>query len=622
MMNIVTPSLLSRKRYRGMMIGGIGIPLALFLLTGWFLIQNFIQRETFVQELRRTQESLLLLEVLVSTIKDAELGQQGYLITGNEAYLEPYDRALKQIAQAIIDLQVLMANNPRQLDRLNALIPLAQQKLEESQQIIQLRRNGEVEQALEIVQSNLGKSLMDHIRNLTDVMTTDEQLRRDQQRTDFNESQYRSILLYIGGTFFSLLMVGSMIILLVREISVRQRFEESLQQSQDFIRQVSELSPTMMYVFDLQDSHSVYFNKAGTEFLGVDSAEVRHEVMQRVFEIERIHVDDRGVRENMRQRWQSARDGEIIESEFRLKNYNNEWRWMYCRDVVFSRSADEKPKQIVGIAVDISARKILEQQEKERADVLKKFIENASHDLNTPITVLATSVAIMERYCEMLDQQLEKLSEDDGVVIRKIAPELTSLIQKNCQKIKGIDEAVDQLKSRVGDMLDMVRLDGEMVLNSQRRDLNPIVAYATANCQPQADKQGIRLNVTSATEPHLIYADEEKLVRAIGNLITNAINYNVAHGEVKISTAVTDDGYEVVIQDTGIGIAEQDLPHIFERFYRADQARSTRTGGTGLGLTMSKQIIEAHGGSIRVSSVLGKGTTVRVRFPQAQVEEV
>jgi signal transduction histidine kinase len=113
----------------------------------------------------------------------------------------------------------------------------------------------------------------------------------------------------------------------------------------------------------------------------------------------------------------------------------------------------------------------------------------------------------------------------------------------------------------------------------------------------------------------MCYGDPGRLGQVITNLLANAIHYNRDGGEVRLSLRQAEDLVLLVVADTGIGIAPEDLPHVFERFYRADKARSTAPERTGLGLAISQAILKAHGGSIEVFSELGKGTAFTVKIP-------
>jgi two-component system sensor histidine kinase BaeS len=136
----------------------------------------------------------------------------------------------------------------------------------------------------------------------------------------------------------------------------------------------------------------------------------------------------------------------------------------------------------------------------------------------------------------------------------------------------------------------------------------------------QNKKQTLIFN--RAFDPVYIRADQVELERALSKLMTNAINYTPAGGTITLSVFRENNIVVLELRDTGIGISASDLPHIFERFFRADQARSIDTGGAGLGLSIVNKIIEAHGGKIEALSVVGEGSTFRLLFPLVAAEAV
>jgi signal transduction histidine kinase len=129
--------------------------------------------------------------------------------------------------------------------------------------------------------------------------------------------------------------------------------------------------------------------------------------------------------------------------------------------------------------------------------------------------------------------------------------------------------------------------------------------------RPLADERGLKVHCE--LPPIECHGDAERLAQVITNLLANAVQYNKTNGEVGISAKLQGSMILLTVSDTGPGISTEDLPHVFERFYRADSSRSS--GQTGLGLAISKAIVEAHGGSIEVSSRLGAGTTFTVVLP-------
>jgi signal transduction histidine kinase len=164
-------------------------------------------------------------------------------------------------------------------------------------------------------------------------------------------------------------------------------------------------------------------------------------------------------------------------------------------------------------------------------------------------------------------------------------------------------------------LLELARLDaGQEPMRQQRFDLALTVRECVEHLQPLARERQIKIqNDLPALE---CTGDPERLAQVLTNLLTNAIHYNKDGGEVRISAQTQNGSAFVIVADTGVGISAGDLPHVFERFYRADKSRSGAAGRNGLGLSISKAIIAAHGGNIEVTSQPGAGTTFTVRLPR------
>ncbi len=173
----------------------------------------------------------------------------------------------------------------------------------------------------------------------------------------------------------------------------------------------------------------------------------------------------------------------------------------------------------------------------------------------------------------------------------------------------------DRLTSLLDDMKMMLHLDDDVPLQLVPLSVNSLLQAVVETQQPTAQAKKLSLNMDFAAADLIIEAASDELRRALSNLIVNAISYTPPGGSITVTTRMIQDSAEIAVRDTGIGIDADDLPRIFQRFYRADQARSIHTGGTGLGLAISKKIVEAHGGSIEVESAPGAGSTFRVRLP-------
>jgi signal transduction histidine kinase len=146
-------------------------------------------------------------------------------------------------------------------------------------------------------------------------------------------------------------------------------------------------------------------------------------------------------------------------------------------------------------------------------------------------------------------------------------------------------------------------------------DLATAVAAVVEQMRPLANEREISIRCDLA--PLKVLSHDDRLRQVVTNLLANAIHYNKPGGEIRVKTVAEDRTAILTIADSGIGISEQDLPHVFERFYRADKSRTAAAGRTGLGLAICKAIVEAEGGSITVSSQLDVGSTFVVRIPLA-----
>ena len=216
-----------------------------------------------------------------------------------------------------------------------------------------------------------------------------------------------------------------------------------------------------------------------------------------------------------------------------------------------------------------------------------KFVSDVSRELRTPVTSLSLYLELMTH--GKAEKRAHYLEQATGQTAR-----LSGLIEE---------------------ILDLSRLERQQTgLERHVLDLNDIVDQAFTEQQPVAETAGLVLKRSGQIEPLRVQGDHDQLRRAVRNLLTNAIKYTHA-GQVQVG--LISDGLcaGVQVRDTGMGIAVEDLPHVFERFYRGRQVAQSTTPGTGLGLAIVKEIVEAHGGSVEVESTLNVGSTFTLWLP-------
>ena len=178
-----------------------------------------------------------------------------------------------------------------------------------------------------------------------------------------------------------------------------------------------------------------------------------------------------------------------------------------------------------------------------------------------------------------------------------------------------IDKEIDRLSSVVGDLLTLVHIDSHKLrLRREPMVFADTVQETAKRLAPLAGKRGQEL-VVAISDPCEMMADQGKLAQVCYNIIENAIKYTPDGGKISVSLQKMGRDAVLEISDTGVGIPEADVAHVFDRFYRVDKARSRDTGGTGLGLSIVQQIVRLHAGSVTVQSEQGKGTTFIVQLP-------
>jgi heavy metal sensor kinase len=221
-------------------------------------------------------------------------------------------------------------------------------------------------------------------------------------------------------------------------------------------------------------------------------------------------------------------------------------------------------------------------------DQQTQFTADASHELRTPLSVVLAQAELALKK----DRSEEEYRQALDTIVR----------------------SARRMKSVVEGLLVLARADaGALSLVKAKIDLRDVVDESCQLLAPLAADRGVTLEVN--LEPIVAEVDRARFAEAITNLLGNAIHYNRPDGRVEIRLRRHDSSAILQVADNGIGIPEEDLPHIFERFFRVDQARSRRAGGAGLGLAVTKWIVESHGGIIDVSSRIGAGTTFTVSLP-------
>lgn len=241
---------------------------------------------------------------------------------------------------------------------------------------------------------------------------------------------------------------------------------------------------------------------------------------------------------------------------------------------------EECPRYLL-VAQDITSRRRLETMRRD-------FVANVSHELRTPLASI---------------RAMAETLQDGALSDREVSGKFLGTIITETERLARIAE----------DLLVLSDAESHQPVKEQL-NLSELVEFVVTRSRPQADKAGLKL--TAEITPGLTtQANRDQIEQVLVNLVDNAIKYTGADGSVHVSALPEGDCVAVHVADTGIGIMRQDLPRIFERFYRVDKARSRQSGGTGLGLSIVKHIVESHGGTVSVKSEYNHGSTFTFTLP-------
>jgi len=360
------------------------------------------------------------------------------------------------------------------------------------------------------------------------------------------------------------------------DISERKRAEEELRESEERFRQLADAMPQLVWTAD-PDGRVDYYNSRREEYQGITLTDEEGYRWAPA-----LHPDDL---QSTLAAWERAlATGEIYQLEHRARMADGSYRWHLSRGLP-ARDEQRKIEKWYGTATDINDFKILQEQ---RDDLLR----TVSHDLRAPL-------AIIKGHVELLEEALRGHPHTDS----------------ERDSIKAVGRGIQRMNVMIRDLVDASRFEsGQLQLNIQPVNLAAFIGDLLRRAGAVMETERIRAEFPIDLPPAA--ADYDRLERIFTNLLTNALKYSAAGTPVRIHARRTEGEIEVCVSDEGQGIDAEDLPHLFERFYRARGER--RAEGIGLGLYITKMLVEAHSGRIRVESEVGRGSRFCFTLPVAE----
>ncbi|MEG4282203.1 CHASE3 domain-containing protein [Microcoleus sp. A006_D1] len=637
------------KSLTSQITAGIGMALGLLILnaaTSYRNILKLVENERWVGQ---THQVLTELEATLSTLKDAETGQRGYLLTGEERYLEPYHSAIARINQQVNGLQQLTADNNQQQQRIRDLKIAIDSKLAELEESINLRRKKNLEAALRLVKTGRGKQIMGGIRQQVAVMVAEENLLLQQRARESQASANLTIVTFTVASVVDLLLMVLVYYLVKRDRTLRDNTEikqnqlleqlaedrNSLELTEKRFRRVI-LNTPLPIILHAENGEVLQINSAWTQLSGYEYSEIptiedwtekaygsRKSLVQA--DIEALHQLNAG----------------IHEGEYIITTATGEKRIWDFYSASLGKLSDGR-SLVISTAIDVTARKqaeaeirmlnaTLERRVELRTnqlqaanEELEAFTYTVAHDLRAPLRGMqGLAEALLEDYRDFLDE----LGQEYAHQIVNCGQQLEDLIQ---------------------DLLAYSRLS-RTDLSLQVLDLESAVAEAIAMVQADAKSRGAQISVRSPLFP--VIAHRVTLVQAIANLLTNAIKFVagappqvqiwaqeielpqepetdrqtarewergtvgqwehsqllIAGCPLPVSEALEQDRtVRLWVEDNGIGIAPEHQKRIFRVFERLHGIESYP--GTGIGLAIVQKAVDRMGGQVGVESQLGHGS--------------
>ncbi|WP_298902619.1 response regulator [uncultured Devosia sp.] len=677
---------------------GLAAALVFFVASGVVAYLNFDALRIGNQRIVQTHQAIVSLDELLSQVQDAETGQRGYLLTGEEPYLAPYSTALKSIPAQLDEISRMTSINSGQDERLVVLRQYIDAKLAELAQTIDLRRAGQEAAALSLVRSDAGKLDMDAIRAQIASIAQEETRVRSLRLAEMDGAQQRALFSTLLSGILGLLLTA-IIAFLVRRATATRRREEWLQSGEvglgtammgdrpieqlgnsilDFLASYTGAVAGAMFVssgdnFLRASVHGVpgdaaipskigpregLLGRAADErrpivvddvpdgYLSFGSAlgqdKPRHlaivpglvdEQVNSVLELGFLKpVDERivalldraseavaiavrsaayrGELQNLLE--ETQRQAEELQTQSEELRVSNEELEEQSRALKESQARleqqqveleqtnaqlEEQAQQLetqrddlerVNISVELKARE-LEQASQYKSD----FLANMSHELRTPLN----SSLI-----------LAKLLADN--------PE-ENLTAEQVKYARTIQSSGNDLLNLINDILDLSKIEaGHVEIRPETVAVERLVGNLRQVFQPLAEDKHLAFAVEVAPAvARTIETDPQRLEQVLKNLLSNAIKFTES-GRVTLSIQPGDDGtVSFAVTDTGIGIAREQQQSIFEAFQQADGTISRKYGGTGLGVSITRQLVRLLGGSIILNSEPGRGSTFTVKLP-------
>ncbi len=575
---------------------GLFLTMALVLILGITL--TLIAGERVLEARNRVQRHDKILELLHATravLRDAEAGQRGYLLTGHEEFFETYREASELAVRRLASLGELAAEGALSQDVFEELETLAKRALTAIRRPVDLARAGRGDEARRLTQAATENEPMRAVHERFVILQHDEESERALAHRDDARATWNRTFISLLTASINLAFLGWAYHRIRREMS--SQYVAALETE----RQRQILSVTLASIGDaviITDTAGqvTFINKVAETLTGWSSDQACGRPSLEVFRI----IDEKTRRPVESPVQKVLARGEIVGLAVGALLVRRDGREVAVDDSGAPiREPDGTIRGVVLVFRDFTAhreaeRNLLESKRQiEEASVAKdRFLATLSHELRTPLTPVLATLSHWE-------------------AARDLPPELLPQLSMMRENIQVETRLID-------DLLDMTRIvHGKLLLERSPVDLHRIVKSTVRFFDGESRNKGISLRIETAAETSFVFADQARLQQVLWNLVGNAMKFTTRGGEIFVSTSTGKrDRLEIRVSDTGHGMSPQTLAGLFQPFHQGDLAPEKRNRGLGLGLSISRALVEAHGGTLKAESDgPGRGSTFTVALP-------
>ena len=559
-----------RWTIREKIVAGFGLALLMLILISAVSYRSTTRLVETARAVAHTRAVLEKLEAVLAQLASAESGARGYIIAGEEPYLEPYHAAISVIDQEVRELRRLTADSPNQQQRLDTLEPFIAGRFALIAEMIEMRKQWGFAPARQLVLMDKGKGLMDAVRRMIGEAEHEERALLQQRDAEATRSARNTQLIITVASLLAFALVAIAAWVIGRDITARGRAETALRKSEELYHTLVRNFPNgAVFLFD-RDLRYTIADGAGLAVIGLSKEALERKTLGEVWPPDTCAVIEPCYR--------AALAGTTATVEVAYAD-----RVHLVHTLPVKNDAGDIFAGMV-MMQDITQRKAVERLKDE-------FISTVSHELRTPLTSLRGFAELMLEREFPPDKRQRFLSIIHGETVR-----LTNLIN---------------------DFLDLQRMEsGRQIYHLDHVDVPELLREGIALFQEAEGKHTLQLEAAESLP--LVAADKDRLRQVLSNLLSNAIKFSPDGGTVTVGARQESGQVAVWVADQGVGIPPEALPRLFSKFFRVDSSQTRHIGGTGLGLALVKEIVEAHQGRVWAESEPDRGSTFWFTLPLAE----